>query len=74
MTRAGGFAVRYDGGMRRLIRELDSYTIDEDDDVECMEVVPYAEPPTEVQGEPWGWTKGPPRPRGYREDGRYEPV
>jgi hypothetical protein len=28
-------------------------------------------PPPETRGEPWGWTKGPPYPRGYREDGRY---
>jgi len=56
---------------RRRIRDGDEYTIDED--VELEEVPPRPEPPVEVQGEPWGWTKPGPRPKGWREDGRYGP-
>jgi hypothetical protein len=37
------------------------------------QVTPVPEPPVEVQGEPMGWTKGPPYPKGWREDGRYGP-
>jgi hypothetical protein len=55
----------------RKIREGDSYTTDED--VELEEVPRREEPPVEIQGEPWGWTKPGPRPRGWREDGRYGP-
>jgi hypothetical protein len=58
---------------RRLIREGDSFTIDDEDrgDIELQEVTPNEEPPEDIQGEPWGWTKPGPKPRGWREDGRY---
>jgi hypothetical protein len=59
---------------RRLIRPGDAYTADELDrgEVELEQVPPRADPPPEeTRGEPWGWTKGPPYPRGWREDGRY---
>jgi len=48
---------------RRRIRESDEYTID--DDVELEEPEPREEPPEEIQGEPWGWTKAGDRPRGW---------
>jgi hypothetical protein len=54
---------------RRLVRAGETYTIDEDCDLEQVE--PYPEPPVEVQGEPWGWLKDGPRPRGWRRDGKY---
>lgn len=57
--------------LRRLIKPGGTYTADEDDEVELEQVVPFPEPPVEVQGEPWGWTKPGPRPRGWRKDGRY---
>lgn len=58
--------------MPRRIREGDEYTDDEDVELELprMDENPPAE---EVRGEPWGWTKPGPRPRGWREDGRYGP-
>ena len=28
-------------------------------------------PPPGTRGEPWGWEKGAPYPRGYREDSHY---
>ena len=58
---------------RRLIRDGDSFTIDEEDrdEIQLEEVMPNEEPPEEIQGEPWGWTKPGPKPRGLREDGRY---
>jgi hypothetical protein len=56
--------------MPRRIAPGDTYTIDEE--VELEEVAQNEEPPEEVQGEPWGWTKPGPKPRGWREDGRYE--
>ena len=46
---------------------------DEDVDVVLAEPKPAEEPPVEVQGEPWGWTKPGPRPRGWRRDGKYGP-
>jgi hypothetical protein len=60
---------------RRLIRPGDSYTDEELErgEVELEQPPPRPEPPPEVQGEPWGWTKPGPRPRGWREDGRYGP-
>jgi len=60
---------------RRLVRDGDSYTLDEEDrgDVELEGVSRRDEPPIEIQGEPWGWTKGPPYPLGWREDGDYNP-
>jgi hypothetical protein len=60
---------------RRQIRDGDTYTIDEDlaGEIEREERTPDPNPPPEgVRGEPWGWTKGPPYPRGWREDGRYD--
>lgn len=52
---------------RRLIRDGDSYTIDEEDRGEIeLEVRDRREEPTvDVQGEPWGWTKDGPRPKGW---------
>jgi hypothetical protein len=61
---------------RRIIRPGDTYTLDElaAGRAELEQADPDPDPPPpELQGEPWGWTKGPPYPRGYREDGRYGP-
>jgi hypothetical protein len=60
---------------RRLVRDGDEYTDDElaRGEVELEQVPPRPEPPVDVQGEPWGWTKPGPRPKGWREDGRYGP-
>lgn len=60
---------------RRLVRDGDEYTIDEEDRGEIELELPerFDEPPVEIQGEPWGWTKPGPRPRGWREDGQYGP-
>jgi hypothetical protein len=57
----------------RRIRDGDAYTVTEERDglIEREEASPRPEPPVAVQGEPWGWTKGPPYPEGWREDGRY---
>ena len=56
---------------RRLVRPGESYTIDEEVDLE--EVSPMTNPPPEeTRGEPWGWTKPGPRPLGWREDGNYD--
>jgi hypothetical protein len=49
--------------MPRRIRDGDEYTADDDVELEIPEHRP--EPPVEVQGEPWGWTKPGPRPRGW---------
>lgn len=59
---------------RRLIRDGDEYTDEELDrgEVELEQVAQRAEPPEEVRGEPWGWTKPGPRPEGWREDGMYD--
>jgi hypothetical protein len=57
---------------RRIVHAMEEYRSDED--VELEQVEPFPEPPVEVQGEPWGWTKPGPRPRGWREDGRYGPA
>jgi hypothetical protein len=55
---------------RRRIRDGEEYTID--DNVELEERNPDPDPPPEeIRGEPWGWTKSGPRPRGFREDGDY---
>ena len=57
---------------RRIVRPGGSYTADED--VQLETPAPAADPPPEeTRGEPWGWTKPGPRPRGWREDGRYGP-
>jgi len=58
---------------RRLIRAGGQYTDDElvAGEVELEDADPFPEPPVEVQGEPWGWTKPGPQPRGWRKDGRY---
>lgn len=50
---------------RRLVRNGDEYTIDEEDTIELELRDRRDEPPVEVQGEPWGWTKPGPRPRGW---------
>lgn len=52
---------------RRRIREGDTYTITEEDNDEIELELPERrpEPPVEVQGEPWGWTKDGPRPKGW---------
>lgn len=55
---------------RRRIRDGDEYTTDEDVDLETPEPEPNP-PPEDLRGEPWGWTKPGPRPRGWRQDGRY---
>ena len=60
----------------RIIRQGGSYTRDEEiaGEIELAEVPPLADPPPEeTRGEPWGWTKGPPYPLGWRKDGRYGP-
>jgi hypothetical protein len=58
---------------RRLVGDGDEYTDDElqRDEIELEHAERRPEPPVEVQGEPWGWTKPGPRPKGWREDGRY---
>ena len=52
---------------RRLIVIGSEYTIDDENAglIELAEVTPNPESPIEVQGEPWGWTKPGPRPRGW---------
>jgi hypothetical protein len=56
--------------MPRKIKTGDTYTID--DDIELEEVTPEPnQPPEELRGEPWGWTKPGPKPRGWRRDGDY---
>jgi len=60
--------------MSRLIRQGETFTIDEEPYIERDEVASVTNPPDEAtRGEPWGWTKGPPYPRGYRVDGHYGP-
>ena len=59
-----------------LIGDGDAYTEDElrAGRVRLAEVPPDPDPPPEeTRGEPWGWTKGPPYPRGWRQDGLYGP-
>lgn len=53
----------------RMIREGDSY--EDGENVELDQVLPYPEPPIEIQGEPMGWTKPGRKPRGWRESGDY---
>ena len=49
---------------RRLVRPGETYTLSET--VELEDVPPDPDPPPEeTRGEPWGWTKGPPYPRGW---------
>lgn len=52
---------------RRLVRDGDEYTIDEEErgEIELELRDRREEPPVEVQGEPWGWTKPGPRPKGW---------
>lgn len=61
---------------RRLIRPGETYTVDDEDDgdgIELEQVDRREEPPVEVQGEPWGWPDDKPRrPKGWREDGIYD--
>ncbi len=57
------------GDRIRRVLAGEEYTADEDvelDQPDCHEA-----PPVEVQGEPWGWTKRGPKPRGWRKDGNY---
>lgn len=49
--------------LRRIIRDGDEYTINEDVELEERERRP--EPPLDIQGEPWGWTKPGNRPKGW---------
>ena len=56
--------------VRRFIMDGDSYTIDENVDLDTP--IARTEPPIEIQGEPWGWTKEGPKPKGFREDGKYD--
>lgn len=58
---------------KRRIRDGDEYTIDDEDAIELEIPERNLEPPVETQGEPWGWTKGPPYPIGWRMDGKYGP-
>jgi hypothetical protein len=48
---------------RRRIRAGEEYDIEED--IELEEVAHFPEPAVEVQGEPWGWLKDGPRPKGW---------
>jgi hypothetical protein len=52
---------------RRLIRDGEEYTIDEEDRGEVELDLPERrpEPPVDIQGEPWGWTKPGDRPKGW---------
>ena len=58
---------------RRLVRDGGTYTAGELErgDVELEIPDPRPEPPVDVQGEPWGWAKPGPRPKGWRADGDY---
>jgi hypothetical protein len=62
-----GDRIRHRRHPRRLIRPGDTYIIVELErgEVELEQVPPRPEPPVEVQGEPWGWTKDGPRPKGW---------
>lgn len=52
---------------RRLVRDGDVFTIDEEErnELEFERPERRPEPPVDVQGEPWGWTKDGPRPKGW---------
>lgn len=56
-------------GKARRVWSGDEYS--DDDDVVLVEATRFDEPPVEVQGEAWGWIKPGPRPKGWREDGKY---
>jgi hypothetical protein len=60
---------------QRQIQRGMIYTRDEEKRGEIIIETPAARedpPPVETQGESWGWTKGPPYPRGYLgPDGEY---
>jgi hypothetical protein len=56
--------------MARRVRAGEEYD-ETGGEVELEQVECCPEPPVEVQGEPWGWTKPGPRPAGWRKDGRY---
>ena len=58
---------------RRLVRDGDEYTIDEENTITLEIPEHFEEASVEIQGEPWGWTKPGLRPRGWREDGQYGP-
>jgi hypothetical protein len=52
---------------RRLVRDGDEYDILEEDrdEIELEQVERRPEPPVDIQGEPWGWTKPGDRPKGW---------
>lgn len=52
---------------RRLVRDHDTYDITEEDRDEIELEIPdrRLEPPVDIQGEPWLWTKDGPRPKGW---------
>lgn len=52
---------------RRRIRDGDSFDIDEDErgKLDFERPRPFPEPSVDIQGEPWGWLKDGPRPRGW---------
>lgn len=52
---------------RRRIREGDEFTIEEERRGQLVFETPdpRPEPPRDIQGEPWGWTKDGPRPEGW---------
>lgn len=61
------------GNRRKRARQIangDDYTIDEVVELKLPEM--RTEPPIELQGEPWGWTKEGDKPKGFREDGIYD--
>lgn len=63
--------------LRRIIEPGMTYTIDEEnaDEIELRETIPILTPPVDIQGEPWGWTKTGPRPKGWPgpDENRNEP-
>lgn len=57
----------------RKIKEGEAYTVDDENAIELEIPERRIEPPVDIQGEPWGWTKEGDKPFGYREDGKYGP-
>lgn len=49
--------------MPRRISPGDEYK--DGEDIELAEPPRFEEPPVEIQGEPWGWSKAGPKPRGW---------
>jgi|SRR5215472_13151929 len=61
--------------MPRIIHDGEYFYADEVEGglVELEQPPPVDDPPPEAtRGEPWGWRKGAPYPRGWRADGRYD--